>query len=384
MKVIISSSPAYRTLLFTLLTIHTLQSCKCFVTNTYSLQPHSSHIHRNNKNNHHDFTTIYMSTSVEEDVSFVNEKSPSRIRRLSRRMGITRGEPKNNHNDEEVNENGRQMKFVGTKRVSTKPVAMSSSAGPTTIQLLNEFFMDDSKRNLLFPNNNAETLDITEISDELLRTWTTEAHLGGGEGPTTTHNFNTMVGTDNNSRSDTTKEAVFKIDALLQMPGLKIISQSTIGMKLLLSEHTYPEYQFTLLDSNIFPQEGSTPAPIIWLFHKLTQYRDTTSSFTRVRAVKEEKEESDARMISFITDARLETRMHLPQRLLNVLPNVNISKFESQGSDAVQKLLEKELEPALNGFCDAFCIFIEGKQKDIEVRKKDETKIEDATTALRP
>lgn len=383
MKLIISSSFTHRALFFALLTIHTAPpSCECFTMNTNSRASYSSRIHRNNDNNHHLSSTI-MSASIEEDISFINNKSPSRIRRLSRRMGITRGEPKNGQINKKAN--GKQMKFVGTKRVSTVPVATNSSAGHTTlVQCMNEFFMDESKRNLLFPSNNAETLDMTQVSDELLQRWSKEAHLGGGEGPTTTSR-NTMDGTNNSDRNDTptTKQAVFKIDALLQMPGLKIISRSTIGMKLLLFEHNYPEYQFTLLDSNIFPQESSTPSPVIWLFNKLTQYRDTTSSFTRVRIVDDDQEENGTNHISFITDARLETRMHLPQRLLNILPNVNIGNFERQGSDAVQKLLEKELEPALNAFCDTFCIFMETKLKSIEERKKEE-KIEDTTVALRP
>eukprot|EP01083_Nonionella_stella_P285644 972389_1 len=174
------------------------------------------------------------------------------------------------------------------------------------------------------------------------------------------------------------------------MPGLKIISESTIGMKLILdidnnnnnessssSSSFYPEYQFTLLESNLKP---NGPRPIVWLFNKLTKYRDSTSSFTKVRVeeVQNVQDSSNSNSnnnkqpkIAFVTDARLETNMHLPSRLLRVLPNVNISKFETQGSEAVQKLLEKELEPALNGFCNAFCNFMKEKKDEEEGQSKD-------------
>jgi hypothetical protein len=202
-----------------------------------------------------------------------------------------------------------------------------------------------------------------------------------------------VVGRDQSSNKKKSKkllklnsnQSVFKIDALLQMPGLNIISQSTIGMKLLLSnginnhnnklEDDYPEFQFTLLDSQLKP---NGPKPVVWLFNKLTKYRDSTSSFTRVRVeqVMDKDKHDDTNdhtntnpKIRFVTDARLETRMHLPSSLLKVLPNVNIDKFEIQGSEAVQKLLEKELEPALNAFCDAFVLYLEENREMIELNQ---------------
>eukprot|EP00551_Chaetoceros_affinis_P006331 CAMPEP_0203680122 /NCGR_PEP_ID=MMETSP0090-20130426/38032_1 /ASSEMBLY_ACC=CAM_ASM_001088 /TAXON_ID=426623 /ORGANISM="Chaetoceros affinis, Strain CCMP159" /LENGTH=305 /DNA_ID=CAMNT_0050548035 /DNA_START=332 /DNA_END=1249 /DNA_ORIENTATION=+ len=304
------------------------------------------------------------------------------------------------------------MKFVATKRVKTEPISIpnvnvdTTSAAPSTnslIELLNEFFSNESNRNLLFPNNNAESLSSNEhgklqqqqfISHEFVEKWTTEAQLGGGEGPTVvqvqvddddTINIHrpqtsfqqplyklvnepttTIVnnGRNNNHYQVEERQAIFKIDARLQMPGLQIISESTIGMKLLLPspsssssslENQFPEYQFTLLESNLKPKGR---APVVWLFNKLTKYRDSTSSFTKVRV-----ETVTPDQIMFVTDAKMETRMHLPSKLLKVLPNVNIEKFESQGSASVQRLLEKELGPALNGFGQAFYDFIQNKNE---------------------
>ncbi len=327
------------------------------------------------------------------------------------------------------------MKFIATKRVETEPISipkymvdmnmnmnMESCERETTktkslTALLNEFFSNDSNRNLLFPSNNAESLnnvgeyDYEEeqlISQEFVEKWATEAKLGGGKGPTVV-----QIGTSKDGGNQPLyklvneesvdggahfeKQSIFKIDALLQMPGLQIISESTIGMKLLLPSHVppptttpenqkaglqndneviiFPEYQFTLLESNLKPKGR---APVVWLFNKLTKFRDSTSSFTKVSVEKvtnnqeQEQQEQQQQQIVFVTDAKMETRMHLPSKLLKVLPNVNIAKFESQGSASVQRLLEKELGPALNGFGRAFRAVIneeiEEKEKNVKRR----------------
>ena len=103
------------------------------------------------------------------------------------------------------------------------------------------------------------------------------------------------------------------------------------------------------MESKLIP---NGPPPVVWFFNQLMKYRDTTSSFTRVRA--EMRGNHD---IAFVTEARLDTSVRLPSKMLNVLPNVNVARFEKQGSEAIQKLLEKDLEPALNDFCDAFMAY---------------------------
>jgi len=260
----------------------------------------------------------------------------------------------------------KQMRFLGIQRVVTKAIP----AAPT--EILNEFFSKEHYRNLLFPNNDAMSYKGT-ISKELIDLWTKEAQLGGGEGPTVSYKEEDGVILINSNEQ---QQSIFRINALLQMPGLKIISESTIGMKLLLPTRSssnsssnipiHPEYQFTLLESNLKPKG---PAPLVWLFNKLTQYRDSTSSFTKVRveplsssAAASSLISNEANQIVFVTDARLETKIHLPSKILKVLPsNVNLSKYEKQGSASIHQLLEKELEPALNSFCDAFCIFRQKK-----------------------
>ena len=414
------------------------------------------HHHNNNDNNigrNHPLVILRSTTSpVEKESSSSSSpsKSRQRWRNISRRII---GKSNTNNNNGKVNTsttpihsqktieqnsstsnsiarpsestdvNSKQMKFIGKKQVqveSTKPISIpilqqqlnnnNNNIQPTVVlqQKLNEFFTNENNRNLLFPTNNAITLydfqgrnnndyhmnDNTRIK-EWMEIWKRESKLGGGEEPILFHNSNNNSNSNSNLENNI-QQSIFQIDAVLQMPGLKIISESTIGMKLLLGSTStslssssssstdmtrrYPEYQFTLLESNLKP---IGPKPLVWLFHKLTKYRDSTSSFTKVQVQVEPTTNTNTcstgmntesstptssstslfNQITFITNARLETRMHLPSTLLRVLPkNVNIENFERQGSEAIQKLLEKELEPALVGFCDAFCEFCERKE----------------------
>merc|ERR1739844_860713 len=113
-------------------------------------------------------------------------------------------------------------------------------------------------------------------------------------------------------------------------------------------ETNMPEYQFTLLESKLIPVG---PTPLVWLFNQISKYQDATSSFTRVKAIPKGWNE-----IQFITDARLAIRIRLPPKVLKVL-KFNVSKFEEQGSASIQKMLENDLEPALNGFCQTFQLY---------------------------
>lgn len=286
--------------------------------------------------------------------STVNNISKAQLSRTDRLLQRRR---RRKERRREISSSDVEMKFLGVKTLSSSTVSFSKSDNGNNIcSLLNNFFALEENRNLLFPANEAKSLQHAPTPEQL-ETWSQQAELGGAEGPI----FLTWENTDGQEvilvNDETIEQKIFQIKAPLQMPGLKIISESTIGMKLLLGPRmgrddislSLPEYQFSLLDSKIV---ADGPAPVVWLFQKLMKYRDSTSSFTRVRAKK--KHDTTLNEIIFVTEARLETIIRLPSKVLKVLPNVNISKFERQGSDAIQKLLENDLEPALNGFCEAF------------------------------
>ena len=380
-----------------------IQLCDCFAISSMSTRTHNTKQQAVPRSR-----VSIRSTSIDDNmvtpISSSSSSSSSRSMSNNTKSIVHSDDKKNNIQHQQM------MTFIGTRHVITEPIVIPTLSSN---QLLHTFFTNDNNRNLLFPNNNAVSLNLLEYltaknedsrnnynyddnnkmlydfdNNEIINRWRKEAQLGGGEGPTIHDITSSIIQSTSSSNyqhnNNNNKLALFKIDALLQMPGLKITSQSTIGMKLIFN-NDYPEYQFTLLDSELIP---NGPKPIVWLFNKLTKYRDSTSSFTKVRVERVTNHSSihfsastssrdswhgdsmsDEETIVFVTDARLETRMHLPPKLLKVLPNVNIAKFEKQGSEAVQKLLEKELEPALYGFRDAFCKFME--RSTTRTRKSD-------------
>ena len=246
-----------------------------------------------------------------------------------------------------------QMSFLGEKVVTTAPAPFTRSKD------VQEFFLQERFRNLLFFRNDVST--IRNPTNEMMCRWSSELKLGGG---VELDHIDDNMGLGPN-------ESIIRIKTDLSMPGLKILTINTIGAKLIFEQSGdgeegdgascnldagLPEYQFTLLESELIP-EGA--APLVWLFNKLTRFRDTTSSFTRVRANNAGGVDCDK--IIFTTEARLETRIQIPQKGIKALPGVDVAKFERQGSKSIQKLLERELEPALNEFRNAYARYVESK-----------------------
>jgi len=298
---------------------------------------------------------ISMSLVTKEQISSLPTKQKSPFRRF----GKSKMEPQKKKKEQRSqNHGGIQITFVGKQHVATPPVPFTPESSP----LLEQYFKIHKYRELLFPKNNATILE-PMITQELFSTWCNEAELGGATGPTVktipSHNHNEKVLQLHDTPHE--KYQIMKITALLQMPSLQVRSESLIGVKLILphdggtKKSFFPELQFTLLDSQLIPM-GSKAAR--WIFHQIMAYRDSTSSFTRVMV-----EPSGDNDIVFTTDARLETRIHLPDAILKFLPSINVEKFEEQGSASIQKLLERDLEPALVNFGKQFQICMQDKSR---------------------
>ena len=305
-----ASLPTILLLLSLQLSLLSNHVAECFLSKPSSRTQNLSYIH---------------ATSTMEDEPAVRRKS--------------RFSPFSRNNNEKKNSNGDHvaMTFTGIHSVSSPFVPK-----PKNPSLVMEYFAQESNRNLLFPKNEAITLD-DRPTPEQVEVWNREAVRGGGMGPIMDL-WGREVGVANG-----VKQTLFQIRAPLEFPGMKITSQSIIGMICVQqAEEQMPEYQFTLLESQTIP-EG--PKPLVWLFNQLTKYQDATSSFTRVQAKVNPR---NPVQIQFVTDARLAIQIKLPSKMLRLLPNVNVKKFEEQGSASIQKLLETDLQPALNEFCEGF------------------------------
>jgi len=269
---------------------------------------------------------------------------------------------------------GRIMTFLGKKNVSATSSSLQNDDN-ILLSAIYEYFLQDSNRNILFSQQNVSKQK-GPLTLEQLTLWVQESELGGGVPPTFERTTGGRFILINNQLE---RHDIIKIETSLYLNGLKVLSESTIGVKLILPRESgqkyspttlssenncgmlYPEYQFTLLDSNLQP---TGPRALIWLFQQITKFRDKTSSFTRVY-VRPHPTTTENVSLVFTTEARLQIMVRIPSRMNRILPQTfDVSRFERQGTEAVQRLLEKELEPALRSFCVQFYDFY-NKQENV-------------------
>jgi len=230
-----------------------------------------------------------------------------------------------------------QIRFAGLKKLSSPPASL-----PQSSKSLAEFFSKNEHRNLLLskdPNN----IQVTSPTKEQMDIWIVEAKASGGALPTK-------------------DDEVVQVETSMQFPGLKMTTTTILGTKLVLPRPepeegarppNLPEYQFTLIDST---QSVRGIPPAMWLYNKITGASSSTSSkermtssFTTVKV----NQLSTSDQISFSTDAKLEVKLDIPTIMLKILP-VSVDKIEKQGATSMQKAIEKDVEPALQRFFDAY------------------------------
>jgi hypothetical protein len=116
-----------------------------------------------------------------------------------------------------------------------------------------------------------------------------------------------------------------------------------------------------LLGSKVWA-EG--PKPMVWLFKKLTTSdyinqeevglpkQQMSYSVTRLWA-----ELDGDRQVVFNVNATLEIRVNIPKRMLRLIP-MKFEKFEKQGSTAIQKLLDRDLQQSIKRLKDKYVSWI--------------------------
>jgi len=241
--------------------------------------------------------------------------------------------------------------FRATKLASTPPVHLP------TAKAVEDFFATDEYRDILF-SGGSDVQKIDHPSETLMQIFKRESSALPG-------NFETGL------CAEELKSVVVQIDSPVKFPGLLVSTVVTMGAQLLLlpqngdDKAMYPEYRFVLLESNM---KADGPRPLVWLFNKLTGSGDTkkgntgdtddvlpqptTSSSTRTWA-----EPAEDNKVIFRTNSQLTTKINIPSVMMKLLP-VKLEKFEEQGSASLQKVLDKDVEPALVLFHKAYTKWI--------------------------
>lgn len=213
------------------------------------------------------------------------------------------------------------IRFYGVQKISTNPIKL-----PNNDKCIIQFFQQN--RNLLLSSkDNVEVVSSPSQMD--IDTW------------------NAKDGVQNAN-----KDEIVQVQTMMQFPGLRATASSVLGTRLITieeDEFTFPEYQFTLLNS-YNKAEGLPPA--VWMYNLLTgntkkKNDNMTSSYSTVSLERRNNE------YVFTTNAELEVNIKFPSRLLKLIP-LSTDTLEERGSLAIQKELEKQVGPNLERFRSAY------------------------------
>mmetsp|Transcript_9911 Transcript_9911/g.12600 ORF Transcript_9911/g.12600 Transcript_9911/m.12600 type:complete len:280 (-) Transcript_9911:187-1026(-) len=224
------------------------------------------------------------------------------------------------------------LQFVGSFTHQSEPAPL-----PDNGKDINDFFNQKEKRRVLLEGSGEHLVTpIEKPTPEIRQRWKKEAKIMGSTPPSS----------DDNMYLVTIKGVNF--------PGIKMNTIATIGTKVMLNSD-FPEYQATMAMSDTKP-EGLRP--LVWVVNKLTGastemlYEDqTTHSFTRVRA------EVNNGEVIFKAESNLVVDLKFPSFLLKILP-ASKEKVEEQGSEALQKALEKDVVPMINNFREEYIKYL--------------------------
>ena len=253
-------------------------------------------------------------------------------------------------------EKSTTLSFVGNLTYETEEVTPASL--PDGSKSISGFFALPTARNLLMGSGTGNTVEpFLEVTPNLMTRWRDEAERSGGSVPC-----------DGDEILRVTTKGI-------QFPGLKLLTVTTMGCKLLPPDPdgsgegpiAGPGYEFVLIQDEIQPI-GS--GPLVWAFNRLTgagkkkkdgseENDQTTHSLART-IVRPSKggEEGRTEGAVFVTNARLEVDVSFPSILLKILP-VSKEKAEEQGSNSLLKALEKDVGPSVEDFRKEYLRWLE-------------------------
>lgn len=259
---------------------------------------------------------------------------------------------------EKASSKSTTVRFSGRLKISTAPVSL-----PKNNKQIISFFKEN--RNLLLSKEgNIQVISSPTESD--MNNWKIKNDLRFQS----SNNDNGVSGVSALRMDDdafATKDEIVQVETMIKFPGLKTIAASILGARLVTVDDstdyddndtaiTFPEYQFTLLNS-CNKAEGLPPA--VWIYNLLTgnnkktsNKNDMTSSYTTVKLERTNNDE-----YVFTSKSSLEVKINFPSTLLKMLP-FSTDTLEERGSVAMQKALEKEVGPNLERFRDVYVKWI--------------------------
>jgi hypothetical protein len=167
-----------------------------------------------------------------------------------------------------------------------------------------------------------------------------------------------------NASSPTADDRIFNVTtSAVRFPGLRVLSLVTIGVKIITNTN-FPSYEMVLIHDSTYAEGNRL---FVWFFNKIsgkdkgdtngssiTKNDQTTFSLNRFGVIPKENS-----MISFEAKANLVVRIRFPSFLMKAIPGASKEKFEKTGCEALEKALEDDLPPALEGFRQEYVRWLE-------------------------
>jgi hypothetical protein len=198
-----------------------------------------------------------------------------------------------------------------------------------TPQEIFAFFEQPAQRNCMISAGNIR--EVHDVDDEgyLLELWKQRSLETGACEP------------------DASDSVLRVITGGMNFPGLSLTSEAYIGAKLLepQSNSVYPVYEFTLIKD---AQQVTGFKPAVWIFNQLTGANgDATKDKNKAQTLsKVTAGTTEDGQTVFQVLVKFAITVSFPKVLLRILP-VSKEKAEEQGSDAIGKTLEKDLQNAI-------------------------------------
>lgn len=243
--------------------------------------------------------------------------------------------------------NSVAMSGLHAKNVTSKPLGQLVFVGDyyasnplpagTRRDIAASFLLQNTTRDLLFSAGGTRSVAFLEMTEELRDTWEEVAGYFGYERKPTEHDT-MIVG-----------------ETLVQLPGLKLITNSASGFYILSNPKTGLDEYHSFFVAEQQRAEGLAPA--VWMFNKLTgngkrekgRFYPTPGRAMSVISVVESE---DARLF-YSMDVKLTVIVNFPAYLLRILPAPKV-KIEEEVGKSIQNTIAKDVNRALEAVVEAF------------------------------
>jgi hypothetical protein len=209
------------------------------------------------------------------------------------------------------------------------------------------FFMTKQFRNHLLSSGGKSFIQEVEVDDTLQQMWEEASETWSG--------IETSPNLENG-------DCVVASETSLDFPSLKLLNTVYSGVKCLIDINGKPYYTCVSIADKRTPVG---PAPVVWLYNKLTGSNTTTEYSPpggRAKSVITIDEINDGHAIRF--QAEVQIIVEFPKLLMKLLP-ASKEKLEHDGSVSVYKSLNKQIQHGIESIVDNFQLWKETGNMEI-------------------